>query len=267
MLEFEMNCWVTVVACAGCSCVSPCTSVILVLLAALSMDTASSAKCSCSVPSGATGPVIGASIPIEAVHVLVLLLLDPPPAAAVLELLLLLLLLPQPATTSEPTAAATRTRRPFIGYASISRVISQCGWVAALARAPVPRHAFEEAQRNALPLAEFVSLIKPLPFRPRQEDYSVTGLAVVNSIPTRRSHRWPKCSAQAWTSPRSGLALPRFGRVSPSSTPRAARRCPTRWATRSRSRSGRPAPIWARRTPPACASGRSWPKPRTRRPG
>src|ERR1700722_4463225 len=113
MSEFEMNCWVTVVACAGCSCVSPCTSVILVLLAALSIDTASSAKCNCSVPSGATGPVIGPSNPIAAVHDLVLALLGPPPAPPLLELLRLLLL--QPATTSEPTAAATRTRRPFIG--------------------------------------------------------------------------------------------------------------------------------------------------------
>ena len=43
-----MNCWVTVTACAGCSIVSPWTSVICVLLAALSIATASSAKCNCS---------------------------------------------------------------------------------------------------------------------------------------------------------------------------------------------------------------------------
>src|SRR5580700_575956 len=100
MAEFEVNCWVTVTAIAGLSCVSPCTSVILVLLAALSIDTASSAKCNCSVPSGATGPVIGPSNPIDATHALVLVLDPPPAAAALLELLLLLLLL-QPATTSE----------------------------------------------------------------------------------------------------------------------------------------------------------------------
>ena len=123
MLEFEMNCWLTVTACAGCSCVSPWTSVIFVWLAALSIATASSAKCSCSVPSGATGPVIGASIPIDATHVLAAAdALVVPPLAAVLLLLLLL----QPATASEPTAAAARTRRPFMGYASISRNISRC---------------------------------------------------------------------------------------------------------------------------------------------
>ena len=38
----------------------------------------------------------------------------PPPASV-----LLLLLLAQPATAIEPTAATARTRRPFIGYASI----------------------------------------------------------------------------------------------------------------------------------------------------
>src|SRR5271167_2336511 len=123
MLEFEMNSWVTVVACAGFSCVSPWTRVIFVLLAALSIDTASSAKCNCSVPSGATGPVIGPSNPTDATHVLAAAdALVVPPLAAVLLLLLLL----QPATASEPTAAAARTRRPFMGYASISRTISRC---------------------------------------------------------------------------------------------------------------------------------------------
>ena len=48
-------------------------------------------------------------------------------AVLVLLALLLLLLLLQPATAREPTAAATRTRRPFIGYASISGKISLCG--------------------------------------------------------------------------------------------------------------------------------------------
>jgi hypothetical protein len=57
--------------------------------------------------------VIGASKPIDAVHDLVLAepVEDPPPLAVVL----LLVLLPQPATASEPTAAAARTRRPFMG--------------------------------------------------------------------------------------------------------------------------------------------------------
>jgi hypothetical protein len=67
--------------------------------------------------------VIGPSKPTDATHDLVAadaLLLDPPPAAV------LLLLLPQPATASEPTAAAAMTRRPFIGYASISGDISRC---------------------------------------------------------------------------------------------------------------------------------------------
>ena len=43
-----MNCWVTVVAWAGISCVSPWTIVMLVPFAWLSIDTASCAKCSCS---------------------------------------------------------------------------------------------------------------------------------------------------------------------------------------------------------------------------
>src|ERR1700730_17883096 len=99
MLEFEMNCWVTVVACAGCSCVSPWTSVIFVFLAALSVASASCAKCNCSAPSGATAPGMGPSSPIDAVHDLVPaeLLVDPPLAV------LLLLLLLQPATAIEPT--------------------------------------------------------------------------------------------------------------------------------------------------------------------
>src|ERR1700689_2663824 len=143
---FEVNCWVTVTACAGCSCVSPCTRVILGLLAAFSIATASSAKCNCSSPRLATGPVIGPSKPIDAVHVVVLAL-DPLPAAAVLLVLLVLLL--QPATASEPTAAAARTRRPFTGYASIPGYLTM--WVSPLARGyRVPRHAFEDAQK-ALP--------------------------------------------------------------------------------------------------------------------
>jgi hypothetical protein len=62
-------------------------------------------------------------MPIVATHDLVLavplLAVFVPPLAAVLLLLLL-----QPATASDPTAAAARTRRPFTGYASISREFS-----------------------------------------------------------------------------------------------------------------------------------------------
>jgi hypothetical protein len=49
-------------------------------------------------------------------------------------------------------------------------------WVAALARAIVRlgMHS-RKFKRNALPLAEFVSLIKPSPFTPRQEDYCGLG--------------------------------------------------------------------------------------------
>jgi hypothetical protein len=83
ILELETNCWVTVVACAGWSWVSPWTSEMLVWLAALSWEMASCAKCSCSAPSWATGPVIGPSKPSEAVHELD----EPPVEAAVLVLL------------------------------------------------------------------------------------------------------------------------------------------------------------------------------------
>ena len=72
IFEFEVNSWVTVVAWAGFSWVSPCTIEIFVLLAALSWLTASSAKCSCSCPRLATGPVSGPSMPIEATQDLVL---------------------------------------------------------------------------------------------------------------------------------------------------------------------------------------------------
>jgi hypothetical protein len=67
--------------------------------------------------------------PTDATHDFVLA--EAPPALALLLLvLLLLLLLLQPATASEPTAAATRTRRPFIGYASISEYLTM--WVSPL---------------------------------------------------------------------------------------------------------------------------------------
>src|SRR5271169_1189980 len=147
MLAFEVNCWVTVTAIAGLSCVSPCTSAILVPLAALSIATASSAKCSCSVPSGATGPVIGPSNPTDATHDFVLA--DPPAAAALLLLLLpLLLLLLQPATASEPTAAAARTRRPFIWIRLHFPRYSHNVGVPISEGCRMPRHAFEDAQKR-----------------------------------------------------------------------------------------------------------------------
>src|SRR5215469_37443 len=89
---FEVNCCVTVVAWAGLSCVSPWTIVILVLFAALSMDTASSAKCSCSWPSTATGPVSGPSMPIDVAHVAAAAFVPDPE-------------LPHPASASAPSAA------------------------------------------------------------------------------------------------------------------------------------------------------------------
>ena len=80
------------------------------------------------------------------------------------------------------------------------------------------------------------------------------------AVPRGGSFRWPKCSALARTSGsldvrRSGPASRRCSKGSPSSTPRAASRCPTRSATRSRGRCGRPAPTWARATPPAIRVG------------
>src|SRR6266849_4745700 len=123
MPVFEMSCWVTVTAIAGLSCVSPWTSFMFVLLAVLSIATASWAKCSCSVPRNATGPVIGPSNPIDALHALVAVPLDDPPPLAPL----LLLLLAQPVTASEPSAATAMIRRPFIGYASISVISHYVG--------------------------------------------------------------------------------------------------------------------------------------------
>src|SRR5215510_7299329 len=110
IFEFEVNCWVTVVACFGSSWVSPWTIEIFVLLTRLSLATASCAKCSCSCPRTATGPVSGPSMPTEATHGLVA-----PPA-----LLPLLLLLPQPATASAPSAAAATITLPFIGTPSLA---------------------------------------------------------------------------------------------------------------------------------------------------
>ena len=68
ILSFATNWRVTVVAWAGCSCVSPSTTEIFVLFFALSCSTASLAKFSCSPPICATCPVIGASTPICAMQ-------------------------------------------------------------------------------------------------------------------------------------------------------------------------------------------------------
>jgi hypothetical protein len=105
---------------------------------------------------------------------------DPPPPA--LLVLLPLLLLAQPATASEPSAATAMIRRPFIGYASISVISHYVGVdIARIGRWPaIRRHlgrrrvlrlgaAFEKLKTPSPP-AEFVTLIKPLPFTPRQGD-------------------------------------------------------------------------------------------------
>src|SRR5215469_1643731 len=80
---------------------------MLVLLAVLSMDSASSAKCSCSSPTGDAGPVIGPSKPMLVLHLLL------PPAAPVLPPPLL----PQPAMTSAPSAPAAMIPVLFMRYA------------------------------------------------------------------------------------------------------------------------------------------------------
>ena len=105
-------------------------------------------------------------------------------AAAVLLLLLLL----QPATASEPTAAAARTRRPFMGCASISGIPHDVG-VILCALCTGRRYAgrsvaagrsrvstlYSSTLNTPSPMAEFVPMIKPLLFRPRQGDYCETG--------------------------------------------------------------------------------------------
>src|SRR5262252_8138668 len=115
ILEFEVNCWVTVVAWAGLSWVSPWTIVIFVWLTRLSLSAASCAKCSCSCPRTATGPVSGPSMPTEATHDLVA-----PLALVPLLLVPLLLVLPQPATASAPTAAAATITLDFMGPPSLA---------------------------------------------------------------------------------------------------------------------------------------------------
>src|SRR5215472_11965710 len=120
--ELEVSCWVTVVAIEGVSCVSPWTIEILVLLARLSMASASCAKCSCSWPSVATGPVSGPSMPIDATHDLVVV-----PVPPVEELVELLPLLPQPATASAPSAAAAMITRLLIVTASNSHELHCVG--------------------------------------------------------------------------------------------------------------------------------------------
>jgi len=89
----------------GVSCVSSWASVMLVWFAALSLATASSAKCYCSSPSAATGPVNGPSIAMFAVQLPLLAEVEAEPDALVL-VVLLLLLLPQPTTTSVESSSA-----------------------------------------------------------------------------------------------------------------------------------------------------------------
>ncbi len=114
-----MIAWVFVVASDGVSWVSSWAIVTWVPLALLSSGTASCAKCSCSRPTCATGPVNGPSIAIDALQLLVAAADDVPAAAAELEvaagaLLLLLLELPQPTATSAVSAAATNVKRTFM---------------------------------------------------------------------------------------------------------------------------------------------------------
>src|ERR1700722_10655916 len=86
--------------------------------ALLSSCTASCAKCSCSRPTWATGPVNGPSIAMVALQPPLALELDAAATALELplELLLLLLLLPQPAAISAVSATPARVRRTFIGF-------------------------------------------------------------------------------------------------------------------------------------------------------
>src|ERR1700733_3604144 len=99
----------------GVSWVSSWASVTSVWFAALSLATANCAKCNCSRPTCATGPVNGPSIAIEAGHDFELPLL----AAAVVELplllleLVLLLLLPQPPAINAVRAKAAKPMRTF----------------------------------------------------------------------------------------------------------------------------------------------------------
>src|ERR1700759_1235803 len=112
----EMIDWVFWVASDGVSWVSSCAIVTSVPLAWLSILTASWAKCSCSRPTGATGPGKGPSMAIAALQVLLDEPDDEPAAAAELEpeLLLLLLELSQPAATSAVSAAATNVTRTLM---------------------------------------------------------------------------------------------------------------------------------------------------------
>src|SRR5437660_6533564 len=124
-LEDRTDC-VFCVASDGVSCVSSCTRLTLVPLAWLSVATASWAKCSCSRPTWATGPVNGPSMAMVALQ----LLPEPEDDAAALELpaalLLLLLDEPQPTATSAVSAAAISVRRTFIASNSSLGVGPDC---------------------------------------------------------------------------------------------------------------------------------------------
>src|ERR1700759_517681 len=106
----EMMAWVFWVASDGVSWVSSCAIVTSVPLAWLSILTASCAKCSCSRPTWATGPVNGPSMAIAALQLLPDEPLDDELAAAAAldapDELLELRELPQPAATSAVSAAA-----------------------------------------------------------------------------------------------------------------------------------------------------------------
>src|ERR1700760_992016 len=112
--------WVFCVATDGVSCVSSWARVTSVPFALLSSATANCAKCNCSRPTCATGPVNGPSIAIVALQLLPepeldaeAAALEPPP-----QLELLLLLLPHPAATSAVSATAASVSRTFITLSS-----------------------------------------------------------------------------------------------------------------------------------------------------
>ncbi len=90
--------------------------------ALLSSATASSAKCNCSRPSWATGPVNGPSIAIDVEHFFDEVALAAFVVLALLELLELLL--PQAATSSAISTAADRIIRNLIACDSSSGVVN-----------------------------------------------------------------------------------------------------------------------------------------------
>ena len=113
IFEFEVNCWVTVVACAGLSWVSPWTIEIFVLLARLSFSDRELREVQLLLPEH------GHRAGERALHA------DRGDtglggAAGGGTASLLLLLLPQPATASAPTAAAATITLDFMGTPSLA---------------------------------------------------------------------------------------------------------------------------------------------------